>query len=90
MDPVTQYILFMPFVVLAILLWGGAVYSLIKGFQHRIPGQWTIPLFSTNDRYISAEGIVWRRRFFFCAFGFAALVLAMMIVGGLVLGNTTA
>jgi hypothetical protein len=74
-------------IVLAVGAWGVAAFSWLKTFKSLPKGRWTIPLFSRDPRYISAEGIVWRRRFLIACGCFALVVLGAGILGAIFFPN---
>src|SRR5947207_10126910 len=61
-DDFGAMLLVSPFIGAAIAGWGFCVYCWFRCFSSLPSGRWTIPLFSRDPRYISAEGIVWRKR----------------------------
>ena len=72
-------------IILAGATWGVAAFSMLKTFKALPRGRRTVPLFSRDPRYISAEGILWRRRFFIAAGSFALVCIATIILGAAIL-----
>jgi hypothetical protein len=70
-------------IVLAVGTWGIAAFSMLKAFKVIPKGRWTIPIFSRDPRYISEDGMQWRRRFYLAAACFALIIVGTVILGAI-------
>src|ERR1051326_9513082 len=74
-------------IILAVGAWGVAAFSMLKTFKALPRGRWTVPLFSRDPRFITEDGILWRKRFFIAAGSFAVICIATIILGAIFFPN---
>ena len=86
MDYFTRYLLWLPFVLVALTAWCLATYSGYRCWQtlphpQRRYAVFTVPAFTRVSAHISPEGIMWRSRFYLWAGVFMGSVVFGMIAG---------
>ena len=74
-------------ILLAVGIWGVGVFALLKTFKALPRGRWTVPLFSRDPRYITEDGIRWRKRFTIAVACFAAVIIGTIILGAIFYPN---